>query len=72
MQHGLGNLIAGLEDPTVRRVLILVTKVLQNLANNVHFGSKELFMTPVNGFLDDNAAGIADYLDGFAVRCRAA
>jgi len=68
LQHGLGNVIAGLEDPAVRRVLVLVTKVLQNLANKVQFGSKELFMAPFNGFLEDNAPAVADYLDGFAVR----
>ncbi|KAI3653038.1 hypothetical protein MP228_002463 [Amoeboaphelidium protococcarum] len=37
-----------------RRSLVLISKVLQNLANGVRFGSKEAYMTPANSFLVDN------------------
>jgi len=48
-------------------VLILVTKVLQNMANDVRFGSKERYMIPLNAFLDANAASVQAYLASFAV-----
>lgn len=39
-----------LENPSenVRRTLMIITKVLQNLANGVPFGVKEKFMIPAN------------------------
>jgi len=37
-----------------RRLLILMTKVLQNLSNNVEFGSKEPYMTKMNDFIQSN------------------
>jgi neurofibromin 1 len=45
-----------------RRQLLLVTKVLQNLANNVRFGSKEQHMTPMNSFLDQNQDSFNEFL----------
>lgn len=44
------------EQPSAdsRRLLILMTKVLQNLSNNVEFGSKELYMTKMNDFIQSN------------------
>ncbi len=36
-----------------RRNLILVSKVLQNLSNNVPFGKKEAFMEPINEFIEN-------------------
>ena len=38
-------------EQNVRRQLILISKVLQNLANGVQFGEKEKHMTKLNGFL---------------------
>jgi len=37
-----------------RRLLILITKVLQNLSNDVEFGSKEPYMTKMNDFIQSN------------------
>jgi Ras GTPase-activating-like protein IQGAP2/3 len=39
-----------------RRNLTLIAKVLQNLSNGVAFGAKEAFFTPLNSFLENNAA----------------
>jgi hypothetical protein len=35
-----------------RRACVLVSKVIQNLANGVRFGQKEAFMEPMNAFID--------------------
>jgi hypothetical protein len=35
-----------------RRACVLVSKVIQNLANGVRFGQKEEFMEPMNAFID--------------------
>ena len=45
-----------------RRQLILVTKVLQNLANGVLFGTKERFMVQLNPFLNTNMPRLNDYV----------
>merc|ERR1711916_346946 len=45
-----------------RRQLILVTKVLQNLANGVLFGTKERFMVQLNPFLTTNTPRLNDYV----------
>jgi len=37
-----------------RRLLILITKVMQNLSNDVEFGSKEPYMTKMNDFIQSN------------------
>ncbi|KAH3757437.1 succinate dehydrogenase [Pelomyxa schiedti] len=39
----------------IRRQLIVITKILQNLANGVKFGDKEQFMMKFNDFLEDNS-----------------
>jgi len=41
-------------SPDSRRLLILITKVLQNLSNDVEFGSKEPYMTKMNDFIQSN------------------
>ncbi|EJD36584.1 hypothetical protein AURDEDRAFT_117057 [Auricularia subglabra TFB-10046 SS5] len=41
------------ENTQIRRGLLLMTKIIQNLANNVLFG-KELFLVALNSFLNDN------------------
>jgi len=45
-----------------RRQLLLVTKVLQNLANNIRFGNKEQHMAPMNAFLDQNQESFNQFL----------
>mgnify|MGYP002390690089 CR=1 FL=1 len=49
--------------PELRRSLLLVSKVLQNLANGVRFGVKEPLLTPFNAFLDQNALPLDAFFD---------
>jgi len=53
-------------SPPMQRKLVLVTKVLQNLANGVQFGSKEDFMTVLNSFLDENKTTTENFLTAIA------
>ncbi|KAJ3221156.1 Ras GTPase activating protein ira2, partial [Clydaea vesicula] len=46
----------------LRRGLILITKVIQNLANNVLFGIKESFMAGLNDVLRENIVRVHSYL----------
>eukprot|EP01113_Clastostelium_recurvatum_P001763 TRINITY_DN1072_c0_g1_i1.p1 TRINITY_DN1072_c0_g1~~TRINITY_DN1072_c0_g1_i1.p1 ORF type:complete len:1548 (-),score=341.18 TRINITY_DN1072_c0_g1_i1:187-4830(-) len=46
-----------------RRVLVLITKILQNLANNVVFGEKEQFMVQLNDFIQTNQARLNDFFE---------
>jgi len=48
----------------VRRTLVLMGKVLQNLANKREFGTKEEFMIPLNSFIQANE----NTLNGFYTR----
>ncbi|ELR20796.1 GTPase activating protein Sar1, putative [Acanthamoeba castellanii str. Neff] len=47
----------------VRRNLLHIAKVLQNLANRCPFGEKEPFMVPMNVFLKDNQSVLQFYFD---------
>ena len=49
-------------EPGERRKLVLITKLLQNLANKVRFGSKESFMMPLNEFIDTNEPVLDHYV----------
>ena len=49
----------------IRRCLVLVTKVLQNLANRVQF-TKEPFMHCMNPFIESNVGRIRDLFDIYA------
>eukprot|EP01094_Clydonella_sp_ATCC50884_P000789 TRINITY_DN1059_c0_g3_i1.p1 TRINITY_DN1059_c0_g3~~TRINITY_DN1059_c0_g3_i1.p1 ORF type:complete len:2924 (+),score=934.19 TRINITY_DN1059_c0_g3_i1:108-8879(+) len=40
--------------PDIKRHYILVSKVVQNLSNNIMFGKKEPFMEPMNDFIAEN------------------
>lgn len=42
--NGLGDVLDGRPSSRLRRNLILLAKLLQNLSNNVEFGSKEEYM----------------------------
>jgi len=46
-----------------RRLLILITKVLQNLSNDVEFGSKEPYMTKMNDFIQSNRAKLITFYE---------
>lgn len=50
-------------SPMHRRNLVLVAKVLQNLSNFVLFGEKELFMVPLNAFIERNKPRMIDYCE---------
>ena len=48
-------------DPTVRRGLMVIAKIIQNLANNILFG-KEAHMVILNDFLKDNIVTVTKFL----------
>ena len=52
---------------SARRQLILLSKVLQNLANGVKFGAKETFMTKLNGFIISNQEKLKAFYDKISV-----
>lgn len=53
-----------------RRALLLITKVIQNLANNVLFGNKEAHMKVLNPFLSENIRQVTKFLADVALRPR--
>jgi len=50
-------------SPEARRLLILITKVLQNLSNDVEFGSKEPYMAKMNDFIQSNRVKLAQFYE---------
>ncbi|CAK7264908.1 Ras GTPase activating protein ira2 [Sporothrix epigloea] len=46
----------------MRRGLLLIAKIIQNLANNVLFGAKEPYMFPLNEFLSYNIYDVTTFL----------
>jgi hypothetical protein len=44
--------------PQTHRTLILITKVLQNLASKNEFSDKEVFMEAMNGFIKRNVSKV--------------
>ena len=59
---GFGVINAPIQDKDLRRSLVLAVKVLQNLANQVHF-VKEPFMECMNPFIDANLPRIKHIFD---------
>lgn len=53
-------------DPSLKKGLLLITKIVQNLANNVLFG-KEQHMMVLNGFLEDNILSVTHFLSEVVV-----
>ncbi len=51
----------GEDGTTFRRGLMVIAKIIQNLANNIFFG-KEAHMTILNKFLGDNIANVTRFL----------
>jgi len=49
--------------PQARRLLILITKVLQNLSNDVEFGSKEPYMAKMNDFIQSNRQKLVTFYE---------
>ena len=48
-------------NPVMRRGLMNIAKIMQNLANNIFFG-KEVHMIPLNDFLGANIVNVTRYL----------
>jgi len=57
-----GNLVSIPQSKELRRGLVLCTKIIQNLANNVLFGVKENFMVELNEFLKSNISQVTSFL----------
>eukprot|EP00735_Rhodelphis_limneticus_P000026 TRINITY_DN1004_c0_g1::TRINITY_DN1004_c0_g1_i1::g.29951::m.29951 TRINITY_DN1004_c0_g1::TRINITY_DN1004_c0_g1_i1::g.29951 ORF type:complete len:772 (+),score=265.22,sp/Q54K32/RGAA_DICDI/31.56/3e-98,RasGAP/PF00616.14/3.5e+03,RasGAP/PF00616.14/4.8e-45,RasGAP/PF00616.14/3.7e+03,RasGAP_C/PF03836.10/5.8e+03,RasGAP_C/PF03836.10/3.6e+02,RasGAP_C/PF03836.10/5.7e-12,IncA/PF04156.9/0.004,IncA/PF04156.9/2.1e+03,IncA/PF04156.9/66,Snapin_Pallidin/PF14712.1/1.5e+03,Snapin_Pallidin/PF14712.1/1.5e+03,Snapin_Palli len=57
------NLLDSKPSPVMRRNLILIAKLLQNLSNGVQFGGKEDYMAPLNRFIVENKDKLQDYFD---------
>lgn len=55
------------DSVTIRRGLMVIAKVIQNLANNIFFG-KEIHMTVLNDFLKSNIANVTRFLSALHVR----
>ena len=51
----------------MRRGLLLIAKIVQNLANNVLFGAKEPYMFPLNAFLAQHIYRITTFLREISV-----
>eukprot|EP01094_Clydonella_sp_ATCC50884_P006709 TRINITY_DN1591_c0_g1_i1.p1 TRINITY_DN1591_c0_g1~~TRINITY_DN1591_c0_g1_i1.p1 ORF type:complete len:2499 (-),score=1256.67 TRINITY_DN1591_c0_g1_i1:167-7663(-) len=62
---GYGVINTSLTDKDARRAFVLITKVVQNLANRVHF-TKEPFMACMNSFIDDHLADIQSMFDSYS------
>lgn len=63
------GLISAPPSKEMRRGLLLIAKVVQNLANNVLFGAKEPYMFPLNDFLTQNIYRVTTFLREISV-CR--
>lgn len=61
------GLVASVPTKEMRRGLLLVAKVVQNLANNVLFGVKEQYMSPLNDFLALNIYRVTAFLRDISV-----
>jgi len=57
---GFGLITESPSSPA-RRSLVLVAKILQNLASGVLFGGKEEFMSSINPFIESNLAATRDF-----------
>lgn len=53
--------------PQMRRRLILIAKVIQNLASGVRFGTKEQYLQDMNAFLDQGTPAVHLFYDRMTV-----
>lgn len=51
----------------LRRELTLVSKVLTNLSTQLEFGQKEVFMIPLNAFIQENSPVINKFYEEVTV-----
>lgn len=65
--NSLFNSLLGELTPNQSRTLLLVAKVLQNMANGIPFGGKEQYMMPLNEFLTANTPLVRDFLTELSV-----
>ncbi|KAI9843719.1 MAG: Ras GTPase activating protein ira2 [Thelocarpon superellum] len=56
------GLVSTVPTKEMRRGLLLIAKVVQNLANNVPFGVKEAYMFPLNDFLSQHIIRVTAFL----------
>jgi hypothetical protein len=61
------GLLSSAPSKEMRRGLLLIAKVVQNLANNVLFGAKEPYMFPLNDFLTQNIYRVTTFLREISV-----
>ncbi|KAI8227427.1 Neurofibromin [Colletotrichum sp. SAR 10_86] len=61
------GLVTTTPSKEMRRGLLLIAKVIQNLANNVLFGAKEPYMFPLNDFLTQNIYRVTTFLREISV-----
>lgn len=61
------GLVSSVLKKGIRRGLLLIAKIVQNLANNVLFGYKEPFMVPMNQFLTDHIYQVTAFLREISV-----
>ncbi|KAH7134832.1 hypothetical protein B0J13DRAFT_597650 [Dactylonectria estremocensis] len=61
------GLVTAAPSKEMRRGLLLIAKVIQNLANNVLFGAKEPYMFPLNDFLTQNIYHVTTFLREISV-----
>ncbi|KAI9331843.1 hypothetical protein BDR26DRAFT_824234, partial [Obelidium mucronatum] len=61
------NVISPIQDRRLLRGLVLATKVIQNLANNVRFSQKEPFMADLNDLLEKNHGRVIKFLENVSV-----
>ena len=64
------GIVASIPSKEMRRGLLLIAKVVQNLANNVLFGAKEPYMFPLNDFLTSNIIRVTTFLRDVSVSYR--
>ena len=61
------GLISTAPSKEMRRGLLLIAKIIQNLANNVLFDAKESYMFPLNDFLTQNIYEVTAFLRAISV-----
>ncbi|KJZ78890.1 hypothetical protein HIM_01663 [Hirsutella minnesotensis 3608] len=61
------GLVSTTPTKEMRRGLLLIAKIIQNLANNVLFGAKEPYMFPLNPFLVSNINFVMSFLRDVSV-----
>lgn len=64
------GLLANAPEPEFQRILVLVSKILQNLANNTLPGKKEGYMEQLNEFVTGNIDKLNQFFDNIVKQSR--